>query len=53
MARIKYTKQDFLEPLNEALEPTGETGGLDNLKLMEELRKKAQVERPLPAKEIK
>ena len=56
MARIKFTKQNFLEIINNVLEPeVGGAGGANQSvdKVMEELRKKAQGGTPLPAKETK
>jgi len=46
LARIKFKKQDIIDAVNKAVEPEG--GGTGNLKLMEELRKKAEG-KPLPA----
>jgi len=49
MARIKFKKRDIIDAVDKAVEPEGE--GTNNLKLMQELRKKAQGEAPV--KEIK
>jgi len=56
LARIKFTKQNFLETINKVLEP--EVGGVGSTnqavdKVMEALRQKAQGGAPLPTKEIK
>jgi len=56
LARIKFTKQNFLETINKVLDPeVGGVGGASQSvdKVMEELRKKAQGGTPLPAKETK